>query len=69
MNTATTATKVAPTKEQFIGIATAYGVNAHYSGKDNAMYISGDDSRVKSFIRVRNLLGKNAHDWAIKQSK
>ena len=69
MNTATTATKVAPTKEQFMGIATAYGVNANYSGKDNAMYISGDDSRVKSFIRVRNLLGKNAHDWAIKQSK
>lgn len=65
----TSATVVKPTKETFISIASSYGVNAHYSGKDNAMYISGEDSRVKSFIRVRNLLGKAAHDFAIKQSK
>jgi hypothetical protein len=70
MSNAATATNVAKTsKEQFIGIAANYGVTAGYSGKDNTMYISGEESRVKSFIRVRNLLGKAAHDFAIKQSK
>jgi hypothetical protein len=60
---------VATSKEEFIGIASAYGVNAKYSGKDNAMYISGEDAKVKSFIRVRNLLGKTQHLFAIKRSK
>lgn len=69
MEATTTATKVAPSKEQFVGIAANYGVTAGYSGKDNTMYISGEDSRVKSFIRVRNLLGKGFHSFAIKQSK
>lgn len=59
----------ATTKKDFVGIAANYGVKATYSGKDNAMYISGEDSKVKSFIRVRNLLGKNQHIFAIKQSK
>lgn len=68
MNT-TTATNVATSKTEFFGIAAAYGVKANYSGKDNAMYISGEDAKVKSFIRVRNLLGKNQHLFKICQSK
>lgn len=54
-------------KSEFISIATAYGVTAHYSGKENVMYIGGDDTKAKAFIRVRNL--KGSHPFTIKQCK
>jgi hypothetical protein len=56
-------------KEQFEAAAIKYGVKAGYSGKDNTMYVTGEDAKVKSFIRVRNLMGKSAYSYAIKQSK
>ena len=59
----------ATTKKEFLDIAANNGVTATYSGKDNTMFISGEDAKVKSFIRIRNLLGKNQHLFAIKQSK
>jgi len=56
-------------KKEFFNIAANHGVTANYSGKDNTMYISGGELKVKSFIRVRNLLGKNQHMFSIKQKK
>jgi hypothetical protein len=56
-------------KTTFKSAATAYGVTAAYSGKNNTMFVSGEDARVKSFIRIRNLLGKAKNPFYIKQSK
>ena len=58
------------TKTDFQNVATSYGVKANYCCSKNTMFVSGeDDKRVKSFIRVRNLMGKNQHTFSIKQSK
>lgn len=54
-------------KQTFISNATAYGVTASYSGGTNTMFISGEDSRVKSFIRVCNLKGKKAYTFNFAQ--
>ena len=56
-------------KEEFKVIASNFEVSASYSGKHNTMFITGDDKKVKTFIRVRNLLGKAAHQFKIAQSK
>lgn len=56
-------------KNTFQDAATAYGVTAGYSGKNKTMFVSGEDAKVKSFIRVRNLLGKANNPFIIKQSK
>jgi hypothetical protein len=56
------------TKKDFISTATNYGVKANYSGSTNTMFITGDDTKVKSFIRVCNLKGKSNYSFAIKQS-
>ena len=57
------------TKELFIENAKKSNVSVTYSGKEKTMFVSGDEKRVKSFIRSRNLMGKAAHSFAIKQSK
>lgn len=54
-------------KQTFIQNANAYGVSALYSGATNTMFISGDDKKAKSFIRVCCLKGKGAFSFAIKQ--
>lgn len=51
-------------KQTFINQATAYGVNAVYSGATNTMFVKGADLKVKSFIRVCNLKGKKAFKLA-----
>lgn len=55
------------TKAIFISNAVAYGVKANYSGKANTMHITGDDQKVKSFIRVCNLKGKKTYTFDIAQ--
>lgn len=47
--------------------AIAKGVSASYSGKEKTMFINGDDSKVKSFIRNCNLKGKAYWNFLIKQ--
>lgn len=56
-------------KETFIEQAREYGVTACYSGSTGTMFIVGEDSKVKSFIRVCNLKGKNAYGFKLAQSK
>ena len=53
-------------KTLFSNIATKAGVSAGYSGKQSAMFVSGDVKKVKSFIRVQCLKGKAAYPFAIK---
>ena len=54
-------------KSNFIESAKNYGVDASYSGSANTMFIDGEDSKVKSFIRVCCLKGKGAFGFSIKQ--
>ncbi|GIV43942.1 MAG: hypothetical protein KatS3mg035_1065 [Bacteroidia bacterium] len=54
-------------KSEFAKNASNYGVSTHYSGSEKTMYISGDDKKVKSFIRVCCLKGKGAFRFSIKQ--
>lgn len=56
------------TKQAFTQNANAYGVTANYSGGTNTMFVSGDDKKVKSFIRVCNLKGKKAYPFSLAQS-
>ena len=56
------------TKNSFIKDATNYGVIANYSGSTNTMFIKGEDAKVKSFIRVVNLKGKNARTFNLAQA-
>lgn len=56
------------TKQIFKNNAQAYGVNASYSGGTNTMFIAGDDTKVKSFIRVCNLKGKKAYKFNFAQA-
>jgi hypothetical protein len=55
------------TKQTFISNANAYGVTATYSGSTNTMFVGGEDTKVKSFIRVCNLKGKKAYNFAFAQ--
>jgi len=55
-------------KTTFISQASSYGVNAIYSGGTQTMFIKGEDTKVKSFIRVCNLKGKKAYPFAVKQA-
>jgi len=55
-------------KKGFIQQAVAYGVSANYSGGTQTMFITGEDEKVKSFIRVVNLKGKKAIPYSVKQS-
>ena len=55
-------------KSDVILQAKKYGVKAGYSGGAKAFYISGDDTLVKSFIRVMNLKGKKVVPYALKQA-
>jgi len=54
-------------KATFIGNANAYGVKANYSGATTTMFVTGEDHKVKSFIRVCNLKGKKAYRFEIAQ--
>lgn len=54
-------------KATFISNAASYGVNANYSGGTGTMFVTGDDKKVKSFIRVCNLKGKGNYKFAIAQ--
>lgn len=56
------------TKQTFIENANAYGVKATYSGGTQTMFVSGEDAKVKSFIRVCNLKGKKAYGFNFAQS-
>ena len=56
------------TKENLIQSATNYGVRASYSGSTNTMFVKGDDTKVKSFIRVINLKGKDARKFKLAQA-
>ena len=56
-------------KATFIETAKNYGVNAKYSGQNKAMFITGEDTKVKSFIRICNLKGKGAYYFAVAQGK
>lgn len=51
-------------KSTFIAQATAYGVSTSYSGGTNTMYVKGDDTKVKSFIRIQCLKGKGHYPFA-----
>lgn len=55
-------------KSVFKNNASAYGVQANYSGASNTMFINGDDKKVKSFIRVCCLKGKGAFSFKIAQA-
>lgn len=55
-------------KTKFISQANTYGVIAGYSGSTNTMFVKGDNTKVKSFIRVCNLKGKGAYSFAVKQA-
>jgi hypothetical protein len=55
------------TKQDFISKANAYGVTATYSGSTKTMFIGGEDTKVKSFIRVCNLKGKKAYAFDFAQ--
>lgn len=57
------------TKQAFINQAEAYGVKAVYSGATKTMFVVGEDSKVKSFIRVINLKGKNAKAFNLAQGQ
>lgn len=54
-------------KLSFQAAAQQYGVNAGYSGNQKKMLVSGEDARVKSFIRVQCLKGKNFYPFAFGQ--
>jgi len=54
-------------KKGFIQQAVAYGVSANYSGGTQTMFITGEDEKVKSFIRVINLKGKDAKRFKLAQ--
>jgi hypothetical protein len=56
------------TKSSFIQDAKNYGVGATYSGTTNTMFVKGDDAKVKSFIRVVNLKGKEARKFKLAQA-
>ena len=56
------------TKQTFIENANAYGVKATHSGGTQTMFVSGEDTKVKSFIRVCNLKGKKAYGFNFAQS-
>ena len=53
---------------EVIAEATKYGVTAGYSNVSNTLFVSGDDAKVKSFIRVINLRGRDAYFFNIAQS-
>ncbi len=54
-------------RELFQQMANKNGVNASYSGKTKTMFVKGDDSKAKSFIRIVNLKGKGHYPFAVKQ--
>ncbi len=56
------------TKSSFIQDAKNYGVGASYSGETNTMFVKGEDAKVKSFIRVVNLKGKEARKFKLAQA-
>ena len=60
--------KMTTTKKTIIDSAAKHGVTALYSGTDKTFYISGEDKKVKSFIRIRNLMGK-VNSISLKQAK
>lgn len=45
-------------KKTFEQEARNYGVKAGYSGTERKMIVSGEDKKVKSFIRLQCLKGK-----------
>jgi hypothetical protein len=55
------------TKTQISQQATKYGVKATYSGSKQTLFIKGDDTQVKSFIRVINLKGKGDRKFSLAQ--
>ena len=55
-------------KQTFISQANSYGVKATYSGGTNTMFVKGEDTKVKSFIRVCNLKGKGVYPFSVKQA-
>jgi hypothetical protein len=56
------------TKTSFIQDAKNYGVKASYSGTSNTMFVKGEDAKVKSFIRVVNLKGKESRKFKVTQA-
>ena len=54
-------------KQAFTSQANSYGVKANYSGGTNTMFVKGEETKVKSFIRVCNLKGKGAYPFSVKQ--
>jgi len=56
------------TKNSFVKDANNYGVNVSYSGATNTMFVKGEDAKVKSFIRVVNLKGKEARKFKLAQA-
>jgi len=55
------------TKTSFATLAKKSDLSTTYCGKTKTMFVTGENTKVKAFIRVRNLLGKAAHNFAIKQ--
>jgi len=55
-------------KETLKKLAAAKDVRIGYSGKKKTMFVSGEDNKVKSFIRSRNLEGKSAYPFKFAQS-
>ena len=53
---------------EVVAEAVKYGVEAKYTNTDNTLKISGDDAKVKSFIRIINLRGRDAYFFNIAQS-
>jgi hypothetical protein len=64
---ATQSTVQSGTKQSFQAAAQQYGVKAGYSGNVKKMLVSGDDAKVKSFIRVQCLKGKNFYPFSFGQ--
>lgn len=56
------------TKNSFLQNASNYGVTASYSGATNTMFVKGENTKVKSFIRVVNLKGKEARSFKLAQA-
>jgi hypothetical protein len=56
------------TKGSFFQDASNYGVTASYSVTTNTMFVKGEDTKVKSFIRVVNLKGKEARKFKLAQA-
>ncbi len=54
-------------KQEFIEKAKAQGLEAHYSGKDNKMFVSGEDTKVKYFIRLCCLKGKKSYTFSFEK--